>query len=68
MNYQDYLAWSILFVFYLAAVVPFVGSWVGDEFSYYKEDWSIGIVIHGVLCCFAAMLFVVVWAFAKVST
>ena len=66
MNYQDYLAWSILAVFYLVAGVPFAGSLVTSTFSTYKEDWNIGACIHIVLAGVAIVALSIIWAFARV--
>ena len=66
MNYQDYLAWSILAVFYLIGVIPVVGSWVTGFGSIYKDDWKVGAIMHLVLGGFAVVVLGVLWAFIRV--
>lgn len=63
----EYLAWTILAVFYLLTVVPLVGTTCSFSNGYYLADFRAGLVVHFGLAAFLFVIIAVVWAVIEVS-
>jgi hypothetical protein len=65
---QDILAYVILGVVYIFAVLPIWGSIVSCHYgSKYLEDFKVGAIIHGLIILIATVLFSILWALNRVG-
>jgi hypothetical protein len=65
---MDFIAWSIVVIFYLTCVMPLIGDAMVGRITAYVEAVKIGAMMHAVLIGFASVLFSVVWAWLRLTT
>jgi len=65
MEFLDYLAWGVMVFLYAAIIVPLIGS-TNDYNEGYFKAMKLGLVIHGFLVAFTAILFGSLWAFFRI--
>jgi hypothetical protein len=61
-GYLDWIAWVVVTVFYLGAVMPIIGDEVTGGGHGYVESLMIGAVIHVTLVVIVGCLLIVTWA------
>ncbi len=65
---MEYLAYGVLAVFYLSAVMPIIGSEMShNDYLGYTDSLKIGAAIHIALIGFVAITGSVIWAFGYVT-